>query len=72
MILVILDFAEHVKQEDAHIFVQVFVIEEELGQKRQILTVDRIFVAVNFKHSHIVFLIPVYLISRRMEKRAYL
>lgn len=48
------------------------MIQKQLRQKSQILTVDRIFVAINLKNSHFTFLIPIDLISWRMVKRTVL
>lgn len=48
---------------------QILVVEEQLRHKGQILTVDRILVAIDFKNCHIVLLISVDLIARRMEER---
>jgi hypothetical protein len=45
------------------------VVKEELGQEGQVLAVDRVFVAVDFKHSDIVFFIPIDLIPGGVEQR---
>ena len=72
MILVILDFTEDIEQKDTHIFMQIFVIEEELGQKSKIFAIDWVFIAVYLKNSNFLFFISVDLITRRMEERANL
>lgn len=48
---------------------QIFMIQEKLWQKGQVFTVDWVFIAVDFKNSHIVLLISVDLIPWRMEQR---
>lgn len=72
VVLVVLDFAKYIEQENAHILVQIFVVQEELWEEGQIFTVDRVFIAVNLKHCYIVFLISIYLIPWRVKKWAYL
>ena len=72
VVLVILDFAENVEEEDAHVFMQVLVVEEELGEEGQILTVNGVFVAVDLEDCHLVFLVAVDLISGRVEEGAIL
>ena len=47
------------------------MVQEKFRQESQILTINWVFVAVDFKNCHFVFLIPVYLIAWRMKKRAY-
>ena len=69
MILIVLDLAEDIEQENAHILMQIFMIQEELRKKGQVFTVDWIFIAVDFKNSHIVLLVSIDLISWGMEQR---
>ncbi len=69
MILIVLNLTENIEEEDAHVFVQILMVEEEFGEEGKIFTVDRVFVAIDFKNGHIVFHIAINLISRRMEKR---
>lgn len=68
MVFIIFDFTEHVEEEDAHILMQVLVVQEQLRQEGQVLAINRILIAINLKHSHCIFLIPVNLISRWMKK----
>ena len=72
MVLVVLDFAEHIEEENAHVLVQVLVVQEQLRQKGEVLAIDGILVAVDLEHSHCVLLVPVDLIAGRMEERAAL
>lgn len=68
MILVILNFTEDIKEENTHIFMQIFVIEKQFGEKCQILTVYWIFIAINFKNCNFVFNVSIDLISWGMIK----
>jgi hypothetical protein len=47
---------------------EVFVVQEELRQEGQVLTVNWILIPINLKHGYCIFLIPVNLISRWMKK----
>ena len=70
MVLVVLYFAEHVEEKDAHILVQVLVVEEELRQEGEVLAVDRILVAVDLEHRHCVLLVAVDFVAGRVEEGA--
>lgn len=51
---------------------QIFMIQEKFRQKSQILTINWVFVAIDFKNCNFIFLISVYLIAWRMKKRTNL
>jgi len=51
---------------------QIFMIQEKLRQKGQILAVNWVFAAVDLKNCNFVLLIPIYLITWGMEQRTYL
>ena len=72
MVLIILYFAKDVEKEDTHVFVEVLMVQKQFGQEGKVFTVDRIFIAINLKHSHIILLISIDFISGRVEQRAYL
>lgn len=46
-------FRQHIEQERLHIVVQRFVIQKQLRQQTQILTVDLVHVAIDFEHRQI-------------------
>lgn len=69
MILIVLNLTQDIEQENAHILMQIFMIQEQLRQKSQVFTVDWVFIAVDFKNSHTVLLITIDLIPWRMEQR---
>jgi hypothetical protein len=66
VVLSILYFAHHIEEEYAHIIVKIFVIQEQLGKIGQILTVNRRLVTIYLEDSHIVLLVSVDLIARRV------
>ena len=70
MILVVHNLTEDIEEENAHIFMQILVIEEEFGEECQILTVDGIFVAINFEHGEFFLFVPVDLVTRRVGEGA--
>ena len=72
MILIVLNFAKHIEQENTHILMQVFMIQKQLRQKRQVFTIDRVFIAIDFKNSHTVLLISIDIIPRGMKERTAL
>lgn len=72
MILVILDFTEDIEQENAHIFMKILMVEEELRQKGQVLAVYWIFITIDLEYSYFVLLVPIYLVPRRVVKRTCL
>lgn len=72
VVLVVLDLAEDVEEEDAHVLVQVLVVKEELREKGQILAVNGVLVAIDLEDRHLIFLIAVDLVSGRMEEWAVL
>ena len=55
---------ENIEKEWLHIVVQRFVIQEQLGQQAQILTIDLVNVPVHLKYWY--FPSPIYLIGWRM------
>ena len=57
---------KYVEEEGFHIVVQGFMIQEELGKKAQVLTVDLTGVTVHLKHRQVI--LPVDLIGWRMLK----
>lgn len=63
MVLVVLDLAEDVEEKDAHVLVQVLMVEEQFGEEGQVLAVDRVLAAVDFEHGHLVFLVAVDLVA---------
>lgn len=69
MILIVLNLAKDIEQENAHILMQIFMIQEQLREKSQVFTVDWIFIAVDFKNSHTVLLISIDLIPWGMKQR---
>jgi hypothetical protein len=70
VILVVLDLAEHVEEEDAHVVVEVLVVQEELREERQVLAVDWVFITVHLENGHFALLIAVDLISGGVEEGA--
>lgn len=48
---------------------QIFVVQEQLREESQVFAVDRIFIAVDFKHGHTVLLVSVDLIPWGMKQR---
>lgn len=70
MILIVLNLTQDIEQENAHILMQIFMIQEQLRQKSQVFTVDWVFIAIDFKNSHTVLLITIDLIPWGMEQRA--
>ena len=56
---------EDIEQERLHVIVQRLVVQEQLDQETQVLTVDLVGVAVHLVHGHPV--LPVDLITRRMS-----
>jgi hypothetical protein len=69
-VLIVLDIAEHVEEEDSHVLVQVLVVEEELREEGQVLTVERVLVAVDLEDRHLVLLVAIDLVAGRVEERA--
>lgn len=70
MVLIIFDLTEDIKKENTHIPLEILMVKEELGEKAEVLTVDWVLRSIDFEHGHLLLFVPVYLISRRMEKRA--
>lgn len=59
---------QHVKQKRLHVVIQRLVIEEQLRQQTQILTVDLVHVPVDFEHGNLAA--PVDLGGGRVSPRA--
>lgn len=72
MVLIVFDLAKHVEQEDTHIFVEVLVVEEELGQKGQIFAIDWVFVTVDLENCHLALLVTVDLVAGGVKEGTYL
>jgi len=70
MVLVIHYFTEDVEQKNTHIFMQILMVEEELGKECQVLAVNWVFVAINFKHGQLFLLVPIYLVAGRVRQGA--
>ena len=68
MVFIVDDFTEDIEEENAHVFMKILVVEEELREKGQILAVNWIFIAIDLEHGQFLFLVPVDLITRRMSK----
>ena len=51
---------------------KILVIEEELGHKGEVFTVDWVLHPIDLKYSHFHLLIAVYLIPRRVIERTRL
>ena len=66
VVLIIFDFAENIEEENAHIPLQIFVIEEQFGEEAEVLTVDRVFGSVDFEHSDFELLIAIDFVSGRV------
>lgn len=58
----------HVEEEGLHVVVQGLVVEEELGQQAQLLTVLLVLPAVDLPNAEIV--LPVHLVSGRVPPDA--
>ncbi len=61
---------ENVEEERLDVVVQRLVVEEELGEQTQVLTVDLVRVAVHLEHGQV--LAPVNLIRRRVVQTTLL
>lgn len=48
------------------------MIQKQLREKSQVFTIDRIFIAIDFKNSHTVLLISIDLIPWWVKERAVL
>lgn len=70
MVTVFIDLREDVEEEGFHVVVQSLVIDEELRQKTQALTVDGLSAAVHLEHSDVAFAIDF--VSGRMPHSAFL
>ena len=66
MILVVHNLTEDIEEENAHIPLQIFVIEEQFGEEAEVLTVDRVFGSVDFEHSDFELLIAIDFVSGRV------
>lgn len=66
MILVIFDLAEHIEEENAHIFVEILVVEEEFREEGQVLAIDRVFIAIDLENCNVVLFVAIDLIARRV------
>ena len=68
MVLIVNYFTEDVEQENAHIFMKVLVVKEELRKESQVLAVNWIFVAIDLENGQFLFLVPVDLITRGVSQ----
>jgi hypothetical protein len=68
VVFIVLDFTEDIEEEDTHIFVKVLMVQEELGEEGQILTIHWILVAVDLEDCDLVLLVAVDFIPWRMEE----
>jgi len=66
------NLTEHIEEEDGRVILKRLVVQEELGQITQVLTVDDLLCSVDLKHTdrHIQLVRPVYLIAGRVSKFA--
>ena len=55
---------ENIEKERLNIVVECLVVQEQLGEKAQILTVDLVHVTVNFKDRQV--LVAINFVGRRM------
>ena len=56
---------QHVEQEGLHVVVEGLVVQEELDQETEVLTIDLVRVAVHLEHGHPV--LPIDLHPGRMS-----
>ena len=70
VVLVIFDFAENVEEENAHIPLEVFMVEEEFGEEAQVFAIDGVFGSVDLKHSDFELLVPVDFVAGRVGEGA--
>ena len=61
---------EDIEQERLHVIVERLVVEEQLDEQAEVLTVDLVGVAVHLEHGHAV--LPVDLHPGRVAPRALL
>lgn len=66
MVLVIFYFAENVEEENAHIFVEVFMIEEEFGEESQVLAVYWVFIAVDLENCDLFLYVSIDFVAGRV------
>ena len=59
----VLNLAQDVEEEDGEVFVEVFVVEEQLGEVAQVLAVDRVLGPVDFEHRDLLLFVPVDLVA---------
>lgn len=64
----VVHFRHHVEQEWLDVVVQRLVVQEQLGQQTQILTVQLVLLAIHFEHRQATF--PVYLVAGRLTPNA--
>mmetsp|Transcript_31062 Transcript_31062/g.58474 ORF Transcript_31062/g.58474 Transcript_31062/m.58474 type:complete len:406 (-) Transcript_31062:198-1415(-) len=70
MVTLLIHHAQDVEQEEVHVVVQSLVIQEQLGQVAEVLTVHFFLLAVHFEERDVA--LPVYLVPRRMTQLALL
>ena len=68
VVLVVLYLAQHVEEEDAHVLVQVLVVQEQLRQEGQVLAVNRVLVAIYLEDRDGVLLVAVDFVAGRVEE----
>ena len=61
---------EHIEEEGLHVVVERLVVEEQLDEQAEVLTVDLVGVPVHLKHGHAV--LPVDFHPGRMSPRTFL
>ena len=61
---------QHVEMKRLHVVVECLVVEEQFGQKTQVLTVDLRLVAVHLKRRQVAT--SVYLVARRTTQVTFL
>ena len=68
VVLIVLDFAEHVEEENLHVVSQILMVHKQLRQIPPILTVSRILGPIDLKDRHHILLIAVDLVPGRMHE----
>ena len=66
---VVVALAHHVEQERVGVVIQGLVVEEQLGQEAQILSVGLVLAAVDLKERNVA--LPVDFVARRMSEIAF-
>ena len=69
MVAEVVTLAHDVEQEGVSVVVKGFVVEEQLGQEAQILSVGLVLAAVDLKERNVA--LPVDFVARRMSEIAF-